>query len=134
MATRQSMNVAALPLALTDALGRLVKKDVAQRGFVIVDHDSTGRFFQYCTALSSRQLLYDVPQLGIVTQPCTLTEGVESGMALVERWGLADDELVTLTEDDSESGRRRLTRKAKEWLERLREKLTAPLPALPEAT
>ncbi len=106
-----------------------MEKDLACRGFVIVEHEPHKVFFQYCVALEKKQLLYDVPQIGIVSHPCTLTEGVSYGMTLVSRWNLSENELLTLTEDDGESGRRRLVRKTKEWFDKLRESL-----ALPETT
>ena len=133
MATRITVSVSDIERELIAALRRLVEKGPARRGFVLVSHDPTGRFFQFGTELNTRRLFYDVPQIGIVARPCTLPEGVASAMALVKRWGLNETVRLTLIEDDSESGRRRLVRKTKEWLEELREKLTPGLPALPGA-
>ena len=79
MATITTVPASEIEPALTAALMRLVEKEVARRGFVIVEHEPSGRFFQFCTELGTRKLLYDVPQLGIVTQPCTLSEGVAYG-------------------------------------------------------
>lgn len=125
---QRAVPVSDIERELTAALMRLVQKDLAQRGFVIVRHDPTKRFFQYGVALNTRQLLYDVPQIGIVARPCTMREGVEAGMALIGRWVLPETALLTLTEDDGESGRRRIVRKAKEWLDRLRDRMALPAP------
>lgn len=123
---QQTVPVSSIERELAAALMRLVQKDLAQRGFVIVRHDPTKRFFQYCVALNVRQLLYGVPQIGIVGRPCTLQEGLDAGMALIERWALPETALLTLTEDDGESGRRRIVRKVKEWFDKLREGLLLP--------
>jgi len=124
--TKKTVPVICIEHELTEALRRLVEKDPSRRGFVVVRHEPTERFFQFCTELNTRQLCYDVPQIGVEARPCTLFEGVASGMALIDRWGLNETAQLTLIEDDTESGRRKLTRKAKEWLEKLREKLLIP--------
>ena len=134
MATITTVPASEIESALTAALKRLVDKDVARRGFVVVRHEPTSRFFQYGLEVGTRRLFYDVPQLGVVAESCSLPEGLAFGVHLVECWRLAPNEPLTLTEDDSESGRRRLVRKTKEWLEELREKLAPGLPALPGVT
>lgn len=131
---KKNVPVSDIEIELTAALTRLVRKDPVQFGFVVVEHDPTGRFFQFCAELGTRKILYDVPQLGIVIQPCTLSDGVARGTDLVRRRDLEETEQLTITEDDGESGRRRLIRKTKEWLKELLEKLAPGFPALQGGT
>jgi hypothetical protein len=116
---KRTLAVQDLPRALTEALERLVKKDEAYHPFVIVGHVPTARFLQF--AGSTEKLLYDVPQMGIVGRPCTISSGVMDAMVLVRserHWSLAPDDLVTLTEDEDRRGlRRRWSRsRSGQWL------------------
>lgn len=128
--------------ALADALERLMKKDEAQRGFVIVDHEPTGRYLQFCTELETGKLLFDEggftnalrPPPYVTTPMPSVFRAVVTAEALMRSasmagWQLIGEDEVTITEDDTEGRGRRLLRKAKRWVEDL---LGAPEPA--EAT
>jgi len=129
MAQKQTVFVKHIPTALTDVLERLMKKDEAQRGFVIVEHDPTGRYLQFCTEPVTGKLLFDeggftnsvrLPPYVMKPMP-TVRSAVLSAEMLVRSmngpgWSLRGDDEVTITEDDSESRWRGLKRKVKSWL------------------
>lgn len=128
--TKQTVLVEQLRPTLIDALERLMKKEEAQRGFVIVDHAPTGRYLQFCTELETGTLLFDSGgRTGVVRLPPFITEpmpSVSHGVLAAETlirgsygWSLSAEDELTITEDDSESRRRRLVRKAVEWVENL---------------
>jgi hypothetical protein len=142
MAQKQTVSVERLRPALAEALERLMKKDEARRGFVIVDHEPTGRYLQFCTELETGKLLFDVggftgsarPPPYVMKPMPTMRSAVLTTEMIVRSangpgWGLTSEDEVTITEDDTEGGGRRVLRKTKEWLAGL---LSVPEPA--EAT
>lgn len=134
MPAKQTVRVQDLRAALTDALERLENKAEAQRGFVIVDHDPTGRYLQFCTKPETRELLFDeggftgVPRFEFDMKPVSSARaGAVAAEQLIRGytgWSLSSEDMVSITEDDAEGGGRRILRKAREWVSGLFE---APL-------
>jgi hypothetical protein len=121
-----------LPYALTAALQRLMEKERCERRpFVIVDHEGTGRFMQFCSSLSGEQLLFDVPQLGIYAEPCEdIQDGVVHADLLVSSvWSLDGDEQLTITEGENKDGPKKRLAK---WWKKLKESLTTSSSRSPE--
>lgn len=130
VATKQTVRVEQLRPALIAALERLVKKEEAQRGFVVVDHEPSGRYLQFCTELETGTLLFDTGgRTGVVRLPPFVMEpmpsvshGVLAAETLIrgyDGWALSAEDELTIKEDDSESRRRRLVRKTLEWFDNL---------------
>lgn len=139
MSKKQIVRVQDLRAALTDALERLESKAEAQRGFVIVDHDPTGRYLQFCTKPETRELLFDeggfrgVPKFEFDMRPMP---NARAGAVVAEElirgyagWALSSEDMVSITEDDAEGRGRRVFRKAKEWISDLFEAPAKPAEA-----
>lgn len=126
MGTRQVVRVEQLRSALTDALERLVKKDRAQLGFVVVEQPDV-RYLQFSTDPESGGLLFDEGGFtGVYRPPPFVTKPVpdpfraatiaEVQIRSYSGWSLSSEDKVTIVEDDCESRWRGLLRKVKEQL------------------
>ena len=137
---KQTVLMEQLRPALTDALDRLVKKDLAQHGFVIVDHGPTKRYLQFCTDPATGVLLFDeggvtdavrLPPYEQTPMPDVLSAvaRAEVLMRSFAGWSLSSEDEIAITEDDSESRWKGLLRKMKERIARLGESQGEPAPA-----
>lgn len=104
---------------IRQALERLIAKDIDKRPFVIVSE--VGRpdvFVQFAMRVRDRVLCFDVPRLGIVTDP---TEGPvdAAGRAfttLVGSFGVPLDVRVLVLEEEGGSGGRGVPFWKRPWL------------------
>jgi hypothetical protein len=139
VATKQTVKVSRLRSDLADALERLLKKDPAQLGFVIVEQLDV-RYLQFCTDKETgKQLLFDEGGFCNVHRPVSSIHmkplpTVRSAVLTAEMcirsmngpgWGLAGDDEVTITEDDCESRWKGLMRESREWFEAMKKKVRA---------
>ena len=113
---------------LTAALERLMTKDPKVRPFVIVEHESSEQFVQFAGS-SGEKLLLDIPQMQVqVHFQDVLAAVVEVEQILTNVWTLGPDEPILITEDENKNLRGDLTRKAKDFLEKLGERLRSIIP------
>jgi hypothetical protein len=116
---KQVVAVKHLRYPLTAALERMMAKDPAVHPFVIVEANNTDSFLQYCGSAGER-LIFDVPQQEIQLECDNVAHAVLNAEQLIEKsWRLGDDDTVTIIEDEDNGIRRR----AKAWLEKLKEKI-----------
>jgi hypothetical protein len=108
-------------------------KDPKRRPFVIVEHEGTGHFVQFAGS-AAEKLLLDNPSMQVQMHFDTVSAAVLDVEQIVENvWALGDDEPVTITEDENKPFRKELTKKAREFLDKLGEKLRSIIPEpLPE--
>jgi len=103
---------------ITAALERLMRKNEWYHPFVVIE--KVGRpdlFVQFAT--NATVLLFDVPLLGIVLEPCRSPAlGAQLAIARLRNLGVRDDERILINEeDDKKSGRGEpFWRKALAWL------------------
>ena len=138
---KQTVLMEQLRPALFDALERLVKKEPARRGHVIVDHEPTGRYLQFCMGVDIHPgvLLFDeggfvnVPKTEFVMEPMpdvlSAVVRAEVLMRSFVGWSLSSEMEITITEDDGENRWKGLFRKMKERLAKLGESPGEPVPA-----
>lgn len=122
---KQTVQVKHLRYTLRGALERLMAKDPKRRPFVVVSEESTASFLQFAGS-AGQPLIIDIPQMLIQDE----MENVASAVLYADdviwnHWKLSVDTVVTITEDEDKSLRGDLTRKAREWREKLLEKIRA---------
>ncbi len=125
---KQTTPVKHLRYPLTAALERLMTKDPKVRPFVIVEHEGSERFVQFAGS-SGEKLLLDIPQMQVqVHFQDVLAAVVDVEQIVSNVWTLDPDEPLLITEDENKNLRGDLTRKAKEFLERVGEKIRSLVP------
>lgn len=125
---KQVTSVKHLRYPLTAALERLMTKDPKVRPFVIVEHEGSEQFVQFAGS-SGEKLLLDIPQMQVqVHFQDVLAAVVDVEQILTHVWALGPDEPILITEDENKNLRGDLTRKAREFLDRLGEKIRSVIP------
>lgn len=93
-------------LVLRSSLQSMLATPESQRPFVVVQDMVTERFVQFCGSLE-RGVMFDVPALGIVAEPCTVSEGVQRALDTLRGPLALPDEAELVVVFDTQPGAER---------------------------